>query len=77
MILTNCPNCKDAAYLWFDRGQWIIDFDDGMRGPVVNYCPNCGEKLPDNPISSAADAQQHQSSGARSHQQAHTEINGN
>jgi len=41
-----CPLCGGADYLWFDKGEWVIDFDNGMRGPIVDYCPICGFELP-------------------------------
>jgi len=38
--------CADAAYLWYDDGKWIFDMDNGMKGPIIKFCPFCGEKLP-------------------------------
>lgn len=43
--IMGCPRCDNAPYLWFDKGEWIIDTDDGLRGPIVKYCPNCGFEL--------------------------------
>lgn len=40
----NC--CADARVLWFSNDEWIFDTDDGLRGPVIQYCPWCGELLP-------------------------------
>jgi len=44
-ISLGCPICKGALYLWFDGDVWRIDTDDGMTGPEVYFCPECGCQL--------------------------------
>jgi len=43
--ITGCSNCDDAPYLWFNKGEWVIDSDDGLRGYPAKYCPACGTHL--------------------------------
>ena len=32
-------------HIWLDKGEWIFDTDNGMRGPTIEFCPYCGIKL--------------------------------
>ena len=39
--------CSEAAagWIWLSNGEWIFDTDNGLRGPVIRFCPFCGERL--------------------------------
>ena len=46
LLIKGCLYCSDANYLWYYKEEWIIDTDDGLKGYVAKFCPNCGKKLP-------------------------------
>ena len=46
VIISGCPECDDAPYLWYHDNAWRIDTDDGLAGPTIKFCPVCGVELP-------------------------------